>query len=80
MVVHLKPETESRLMELSATTGRPPDELVEDAMAGYLAEVAEIRSTLDRRHDEIKDGSVKPIDSEEAFKRIRSRSEHQRRS
>ena len=67
-------------MELSATTGRPPDELVEDAMAGYLAEVAEIRSTLDRRYDEIKDGSVKPIDGEEAFRSIRSRSEHLRRS
>jgi len=67
-------------MELSATTGRAPDEIVEDAMAGYLAEVAEIRSTLDRRYDEIKDGRVKPIDSEEAFRRIRTRSEHRRRS
>ena len=80
MVVHLKPETESRLMELSATTGRAPDEIVEDAMAGYLAEVAEIHSTLDRRYDEIKDGRVKPIDGEEAFRRISTRSEHRRRS
>jgi predicted DNA-binding protein len=80
MVVRLKPETESRLKELSATTGRAPDDLVEDAMAGYLAELAEIRSTLDDRYDEIKDGRVKPIDGEEAFKRIRTRSEHRRRS
>jgi predicted DNA-binding protein len=80
MVVHLKPETESRLKELSATTGRAPEDLVEDAMAGYLAELAEIRSTLDDRYDEIKDGRVKPIDGEEAFNRIRSRSEHRRRS
>jgi predicted DNA-binding protein len=78
MVVHLKPETESRLKELSATTGRAPDDLVEDAMAGYLAELAEIQSTLDDRYDEIKDGRVKPIDGEEALKRIRSRSEHRR--
>ena len=80
MVVRLKPETESRLKELSATTGRAPDELVEDAMAGYLAELAELRSPLDDRYDEIKDGRVKPIDGEEALKRIRTRSEHRRRS
>jgi predicted DNA-binding protein len=49
MEVHLKPETESRLNELSTQSGRPTDELVEDAMAGYLAEVAEFRSMLDGR-------------------------------
>ncbi len=80
MVVHLKPETESRLKELSETTGRAPDDLVEDAMAGYLAELAQMRSTLDNRYDEIKDGRVTPIDGDEAFKRIRARSEHRRRS
>jgi predicted DNA-binding protein len=78
MVVHLKPETESRLKELSATTGRAPDELVEDAMAGYLAELAQIRGTLDGRYDEIKSGRVKPIDGEEAFNRIRSKSDRRR--
>ena len=36
MEVRLKPETESRLNELAARTGRPADELMEDAMAGYL--------------------------------------------
>jgi hypothetical protein len=54
MVVHLKPETESRLQELAATTGRAPDELVEDAMAGYLAELARVRKTLDERYDDIR--------------------------
>jgi predicted DNA-binding protein len=78
MVVHLKPETESRLKELSATTGRAPDELVEDAMAGYLAELAQIRGTLDGRYDEIKSGRVKPIDGEEAFNRIRTKSDRRR--
>lgn len=80
MVVHLKPETESRLKELSVSTGRPPDEIVEDAMAGYLAELAQIRNTLDGRYDEIKSGRVKPIDGEEAFDRIRSKSRERRRS
>jgi predicted transcriptional regulator len=79
MVVHLKPETESRLQELSATTGRAPDELVEDAMAGYLAELAQARKMLDERYDEIKSGRVKPLDGEEAFDRLRNKSDDRRR-
>jgi predicted DNA-binding protein len=79
MVVHLKPETESRLKELSATTGRNPDDLVEDAMAGYLAELAQTRNLLDGRYDDIKRGRVKPIHGEEAFDRIRTKSEERRR-
>lgn len=80
MVVRLKPETETRLNELSAKTGRAPDDLVEDAMAGYLAELAEIRSTLDTRFDEIKSGRARPIDGEEAFNRIRGKSKDRRGS
>jgi predicted transcriptional regulator len=79
MVVHLKPETESRLQELAATTGRAPEELVEDAMAGYLAELAQVRSALDERYDDIRGGRVKPIDGEDAFKRLRQKSEDSRR-
>src|SRR5713226_5159501 len=75
MVVHLKPETESRLQELAATTGRAPDDLVEDAMAGYLAELAQVRKMLDGRYDEIRSGRVKPIDGEEAFDRLRRKSQ-----
>jgi hypothetical protein len=77
-VVHLKPETESRLNELSATTGRAPDELVEDAMAGYWVELAQIPGTLDARYDESKSGRVKPVDGEEAFNRIRTKSKSRR--
>ena len=80
MVVHLKPETEARLQELAASTGRAPDELVEDAMAGYLAELAQLRATLDGRYDEIKSGRVKPIDGEAAFKTLRSKGRDRRGS
>ena len=80
MVVHLKPETESRLQELAASTGRAPDELVEDAMAGYLAELAQLRATLDDRYDEIKSGRVKPIDGEAAFDTLRSKRKDRRGS
>jgi predicted DNA-binding protein len=79
MVVHLKPETESRLRELSATTGRAPEDLVEDAMSGYLEELTQTRKMLDSRYDEIKSG-VKPIDGEEAFNRMRRKSQERRRA
>jgi predicted transcriptional regulator len=78
MVVHLKPETESRLKQLSETTGRAADELVEDAMAGYLAELAQVRDTLDRRYDEIKSGRVRTTDREDAFTQLRRKSENRR--
>ena len=75
MEVHFKPDTETRLHELSSTSGRPTDDLVEDAMAGYLAEVAEMREMLDGRYDDIKSGRVKPIDGEEFFEALRRREE-----
>jgi predicted transcriptional regulator len=73
-------ETESRLRELAATTGRAPDDLVEDAMAGYLAELSQVRSMLDGRYDDIKSGRVAPIDGEEVFERLRRKSENRRDS
>ena len=75
MEVHLKPETESRLNKLASKSGRPTDDLVEDAMAGYLSEAVELRSTLDNRYDEIKSGRVKPIDGETFFESLRQREE-----
>ena len=73
MEVHLKPETESRLHELASKSGRPTDDLIEDAMAGYLAEVVEVRNMLDSRYDEVKSGRVKPIDGEAFFDSLRQR-------
>jgi predicted DNA-binding protein len=80
MEVRLRPETESRLHELAARTGRPENELVEDAMAGYLAELAQVREILDGRYDAIKNGRVKSLDGEESFARLRRKSEDLRRS
>jgi predicted transcriptional regulator len=78
MEVRLKPETESRLQELAAQTGRAPDDLVEDAMVGYLQELAHTRQMLDGRYDDVKSGRVKPIDGEEAFTSLRRKSELRR--
>jgi hypothetical protein len=52
---------------LAATSGRAPDELVEDALSGYLAELSQLRETPDSRYDQLKTGRVHPIDSEQAF-------------
>ena len=80
MQVTFKPDTESRLNELATKSGRSPADLVEDAMAGYLAEVAETRKMLDGRYDELKSGRVKPIDGEQAFTRLREKSKNRRSS
>ena len=78
MVVKLSPELEARLQKLSAATGRAPDELVEDAMAGYLAELAQTRNTLDSRYDELKSGRALPVDGEGVFRRLREKSQTRR--
>jgi predicted transcriptional regulator len=80
MVVRLKPETESKIQELAASSGRQPDELVEDAMAGYLAELAEMQQMLDTRFDDLQSGRVAPIDGQKAFDQLRRKSENRRRS
>ena len=78
MEVHFRPETETRLQELAAKTGRAPEELVEDAMAGYLQELAQVRDELDSRYDELKSARVKGLDGEEAFANLRRKSEERR--
>ena len=52
-----------------------PEHIVEDALAGYLEEVTAVCQTLDRRYDDLKSGRVKPIDGEEAFRRLREKRE-----
>ncbi len=75
MEVHLKPETESRLDELASQSGRPTDELLEDAIAGFLARVTEVRDLLDDRYDDVRSGRVKPVDRETFFEDLRQREE-----
>ena len=80
MEVHLSSEIQARLNELATETGRPTDDLVEDAITGYFAELAKVRAMLDRRYDEVINGSVKPVDGEEALARLRRKSEERRAS
>jgi predicted transcriptional regulator len=78
MDVHVTPETAKKLKDLATTSGRAPEDIVEDALAGYLEEVASVRKTLDSRYDDLKSGRVKPIDGEEAFRTLREKSERRR--
>ncbi|MDQ2710907.1 MAG: hypothetical protein M3Y24_01520 [Acidobacteriota bacterium] len=80
MAVHFSnPELQIKFEQRVKQTGRPLEELVEDAMAGYFDELAHIRNTLDSRYDDIKSGRVKLIDGEEAFERLMEKTEAQRR-
>jgi len=73
MELHLTPDLEAKLNQLSAQTGRAKEELVQEAMAGYLAELSQVRDTLDARYDDIKSGRVSPIDGEASFSRLRQK-------
>jgi len=71
MELHLNnPDLEAKVARWTADTGRSADELAEDAIAGYLQGLAEVRRTLDSRYDDLKSGRVKPISGEEARARI----------
>lgn len=78
MEVHFKPDLQAKLDELATETGRPTCELLEDVVAGYFDELARTRDMLDSRYDDLKGGKVKPIDGEEAFARLKARTEEQR--
>lgn len=78
MEVNFRPETESRLQKLAEQTGRAPDDLIEDAMAGYLKELGGTREMLDSRYDDLKNGRVTAIDGEAAFADLRRKSQERR--
>ncbi len=75
MDVHLNnPDLRAKLDRWVTETGRGPDELVEDAMAGYFDELARTREMLNRRYDDLKSGRVKPISRDEIVAYFREKS------
>ena len=78
MEVHFTPETEKKLNDLAAQSGRGADEVLQDALAGYFEEVTQTRDMLNSRYDDLKSGRVTPIDGEEAFARLMAKTEAQR--
>ena len=79
MEVHFAPELQARIDQLVIETGRAPDKLVEDAMAGYVAELAQTREMLNSRYDDLKSGRVKPISRDEVITHFREKSDAARR-
>lgn len=79
MELHLSdPDLQAKIDQWVTETGRLADELVEDAVAGYFGELVQVRGMLDGRYDDIKSGKVKLIDGEEAFARLKEKTEAQR--
>ncbi len=74
MEVNFNPETEKKLKDLAAQSGRGTDDLVEDAMAGYAAELLQAREMLDSRYDDLKSGRVKPVPGDEVEAYFREKS------
>jgi hypothetical protein len=74
MEAHFAPDVEKKLNDLAAQSGRGADEILQDALAGYLGEAEQIRQALDSRYDDLRSGRVKPIPGEEVFAELRARS------
>lgn len=67
-------DIEAKIDRWVAQTGRSPDELIEDAMAGYFEELTQTREMLNSRYDDLKSGRVKPIPGDEVVGRLREKS------
>jgi hypothetical protein len=80
MEVHFAPELQAEIDQLVIATGRAPDKLVEDAMAGYVAELVETREMLNSRYDDLKSGKVTPISRDEVIAHFREKSAAARRT
>jgi predicted DNA-binding protein len=81
MEIHFAPETEKKLKDLAAQSGRKTaDEIVQDVIEGYFDELAQTRTMLNSRYDDLKSGRVKPIAGYEVEAYFRDKSVAARRS
>jgi hypothetical protein len=75
MEIHFTPETESKLKDIAAQTGRGnADVLVQDVIQEYFGDLAQARETLDSRYDDLESGRVKSIPGDEVIARLRAKS------
>jgi predicted transcriptional regulator len=72
MEIHLTPQTEQKLQELAAKTGREADELVESAVAGYVQELQQVEEMLDGSDS----GRKLSSDQTETYFRLKIAAEH----
>ncbi len=75
MEVHFGLETEKKLHDLAAQSGRKTaDELVQDVIEGYFDELAQTHAVLNSRYDDLKSGTVKPLPADEIEAYFRDKS------
>jgi hypothetical protein len=80
MEVHFAPELQAKIDQLVVETGCAPEKLIEDAVAGYFADLVETREMLDSRYVDLKSGRVKPIPGDEVEAHFREKSAAARRA
>jgi predicted DNA-binding protein len=78
MSIQLTPEHEARIKELARQTGRDNTEVLGEVIDSCFEELDQVNATLDCRYDELKSGEAKPISGDEAFGRLRRKSEERR--
>jgi predicted transcriptional regulator len=79
MDVSLNPDLAARLEQWAAQTGRDPEELIADAMAGYFAELSRTRELIDGRYESLRSGKADLVDGDEALRMLKQSTDAQRR-
>jgi len=74
------PDLQAKVEQWVSDTGRPAEELFEDAVSGYFDGLVETRHMLDSRYDDIKSGKVKLIPGDEVEAELRKRIAERRSS
>jgi len=78
MEVHFEPDLQAKLEQMARESGRSAAELVQDAVVGYVGELAGPREMLNSRYDDIKSGKLELVPGGEVFARLRIKSEARR--
>ena len=78
MEVQFEPNVQAKLEQLARESGRAAVELVKDAVAEYVDDLAGTREMLDGRYDDIKSGKVKLLSGDMVFARLREKSDARR--
>jgi hypothetical protein len=78
MELHFISDVEKKFNDIAAQSGRRTEDLLQDALAAPFDELVETRDMLSDRYDELNSGNVEPIDGEEGFARLKTKTEAQR--
>lgn len=78
MEVQFEPSMQAKLEQMARESGRSAVDLVKDALAGYMDDLAGTREMLNSRYDNVKSGKVKMIPGDEAFTRLMAKTEAER--